>query len=211
MLARFVVVTTFLLVSSAVQAQQIFKCSNGKGGNTYQQTPCAAESHTKAVVNYKPTADAPSSYGQYEQPRGGGYRETAPPIRYQQAPPVDRIVQSRDDDPSGYIRCVKPSGKTYLQQGTSCRNSVIPHRAGMVTDVRTGQQQFMVPGGGNGMIDPKTGQRHELISPPRRVQDQGFSVNRGQLCAEARAALSDPNRTMSSIRAAEERISQVCN
>ena len=86
----------------------------------------------------------------------------------------------------------------------------------MVLDVTTGQHHFMVPGGGNGMIDPTTGERHELISRPstRRVQDQAVSVSREQACAEERArrdsALSDRNRSIDSIRAAHTRYDRMC-
>jgi len=119
---------------------------------------------------------------------------------------------------SGYVRCIKSNGESYVHQGTSCpvRRERVEQRAGMVTDVRTGQQQFMIPGGGNGMIDPRTGQRHELISPPptQRVRDYAEPISQESACAQARVvrdrALSDFNRTINTIRAAEARYSRLC-
>jgi hypothetical protein len=82
----------------------------------------------------------------------------------------------------------------------------------MVTIVATGQQRFMVPGGGNGMIDPMTGQRHELIGPRPFVRDAAQPVSYETACAKARAtrdrALTDFNRTMNSIRSAEAKYAQ---
>lgn len=117
-----------------------------------------------------------------------------------------------------FVRCVRPDGGSYVRKGKTCpeRREPAPQQPGMVTDVRTGQQHFMVPAGGNGMIDPRTGQRHELVSPPptRAVQDQPRPVSRNDACAEARvkrdADLSHPKRTANSIRAAEERYARLC-
>lgn len=117
-----------------------------------------------------------------------------------------------------FVRCVRPDGGSYTRKGSSCpeRRESSPQKAGMVTDVTTGQQHFMVPAGGNGMIDPKTGQRHELISPPptQSVQDQAQPVSRNDACAEAGmkrdAALANPKRTVNTIRAAEERYLRMC-
>ena len=121
-------------------------------------------------------------------------------------------------DGGDYVRCIRPDGSSYIKRGASCpaRTEVIQHQPGMVLDVTTGQQRFMIPGGGNGMIDPTTGKRHELISPQptRRVYDQPQQVSAAQACAEARAqrdiALSDPNRTMTTIRRAEDRYNRLC-
>mgnify|MGYP007125677006 FL=1 len=131
-----------------------------------------------------------------------------------------KIYQQRpcSGQSSGYIRCVKPNGDSYVHLGISCpvRRERVEHQAGMVTDVRTGQQHFMVPGGCNGMIDPRTGQRHELISPPptRRTQDYAQPISQENACSQARAdrdrALSDFNRTMNTIRAAEARYERLC-
>lgn len=117
-----------------------------------------------------------------------------------------------------FVRCVRPDGNSYVRKGRTCpeRREPVPQQPGMVTDVTTGQQHFMVPAGGNGMIDPKTGQRHELISPPptRAVRDRAQPVSRDDACAEAAmkrdAALSHPKRTVNSIRAAEERYRRMC-
>jgi hypothetical protein len=84
----------------------------------------------------------------------------------------------------------------------------------MVTDMSTGQQRFMVPGGGNGMIDPTTGQRHELITPQQRVQDRAEQVSGQEACAEATAkyqsVMSDFNRSINQMRAAEDRKRRFC-
>lgn len=117
-----------------------------------------------------------------------------------------------------FVRCVKPDGNSYMRKGRTCpeRRESVPQQPGMVTDVTTGQQHFMVPAGGNVMIDPTTGQRHELTSPPptRAVQDQAQPVSRNDACAEAAmkrdAALSHPNRTVNTIRTAEERYRRMC-
>ena len=154
-----------LLSLSSTSMAQIYTCPDGRGGKTYQQTPCAG---------------------------------------------------SGSDQP--YVRCIRANGSSYLRQGTTCptRTEQVPHQPGMVTDVRTGQQTFMVPGGGNGMIDPRTGQRHELISPPptRTYNDQAQPVSAAQACAEEKArydrAMSDFNRTMTSMRAAEARYERMC-
>ena len=133
---------------------------------------------------------------------------------YQQTP----CTGSSSSSGSGYVRCIKPNGNTYIHMGTSCpaRREQIPQQPGMVTDVRTGQQQFMVPGGGNGMIDPRTGQRHELISPPpsRQVQDTAQPISQAEACAEARMdrdfVLKDSNRTINKIRSAEAKYTRLC-
>jgi hypothetical protein len=109
-------------------------------------------------------------------------------------------------------------GESYVYRGAACpvRRESIEHQPGMVTDVRTGQQTFMVPGGGNGMIDPRTGQRHEFVSPPptRQVRDAGESISRDDACRQEKArldqALSDFDRTMNSIRMAEARYARMC-
>jgi len=119
---------------------------------------------------------------------------------------------------SGILRCIKENGESYIHSGTSCpaRREPVAQKPGMVTDVATGQQDFMVPGGGNGMIDPRTGRRHELIGPPptRQVQDIAEPISRSDACGEARAArdraLSDFNRTITTIRAAEARYERLC-
>ena len=135
---------------------------------------------------------------------------------YQQTPCSG--TDSGSNETSAYVRCIKPNGSTYIHRGASCpaRTETVQHQPGMVTDVRTGQQHFMVPGGGNGMIDPRTGQRHELISPQptRRVQDSSQPISQAEACAEARRerdrALSDYNRTMTKIRAAEAKYERLC-
>ena len=64
------------LLAATAHGQTIYKCSNGKGGNTYQQTPCANAAKTKTVYSYTPVPDAPRDYGQFDrQPRGGSYGE----------------------------------------------------------------------------------------------------------------------------------------
>lgn len=53
-----------VMATTSAQAQTIYKCSDGKGGNTYQQTPCAKTAQTKTVYKYTPEPDAPRDYGQ---------------------------------------------------------------------------------------------------------------------------------------------------
>ena len=207
------VITILVITPGPVIAQQIFKCSDGKGGNTYQQVPCASAAKQESVRGYQPVADAPRDYSapRKQASQSVPSRGTPPSSRQQQAP-------ADVSGSTGYVRCIKSDGSYYNRKGDTCpqRTEVLQHQAGMVTDVRTGQQQFMVPGGGNGMIDPRTGQRHELISPqPRRtVQDSAQPVSRDTVCSEARtklnASLSDPDRTMNTIRAAEARYQKLC-
>ncbi len=207
------IVVAVAMVSVSAMGQQIYKCSDGKGGNTYQQVPCTGEAKQQSVRGYQPVADAPRDYG---KPRSQAQR----PAASHEAPINPGQGQALMDTggPTGYVRCIKPDGSYYNRQGSSCpqRTEVVQHQAGMVTDVRTGQQQFMVPGGGNGMIDPRTGQRHELISPQptRTVRDAAQPVTRDTACAEAKAqlgsSLSNPNRTINSMRAAETRYQSMC-
>lgn len=203
-----------MMTNSAV-AQQIYKCSDGKGGTVYQQTQCSSEAQTQGVRSFK-TEPSPVPAG-YAFPSGSAavsqYREPAPRPVTAAGEPV-----AGNAGPTGYVRCTRPNGSSYVRQGNTCpeRREPVPHQAGMVTDVRTGQQQFMVPGGGNGMIDPRTGQRHELISPPpaRAMRDSAQSISPAEACSEARAirdrALKDPNRTINTIRAAEARYARMC-
>lgn len=196
--------------------QQIYKCSDGKGGTVYQQTQCASEAQTQGVRSFK-AEPSPA-------PAGYAFPSRSPePVSQYRAPAPQPVTAAGEPvavnaGPTGYVRCTRPNGSSYVRQGNTCpeRREPVPHQAGMVTDVRTGQQQFMVPGGGNGMIDPRTGQRHELISPPptRAVRDTAQSISPAEACAEARAtrdrALSSPNRTINTIRAAEARYSRMC-
>ncbi len=47
---------------SPADAQQIYKCADGKGGSTYQQTPCADAGATRDVRTFTPEADSPNYY-----------------------------------------------------------------------------------------------------------------------------------------------------
>lgn len=134
----------------------------------------------------------------------------------------------------GVVRCIRPDGSSYVLQGDTCPKRVEPaeRKPGMVLDITRGQQTFMVPGGGNGMIDPATGQRHELISPPptRTVQDRAVPLppesageiytalsqddlrklmTRQRFCRHERDLvllfLKSPQRTVTSLRYAEDR------
>ena len=112
------------------------------------------------------------------------------------------------------------SGASSPMAATRCGRATVapcvPQQAGMVQDVATGREHFMVPGGGNGMIDPRTGQRHELISPrpSRQVRDTAQPVSRNEACAEAKAKLSsaqsNPDRTINTLRAAESKYAAMC-
>lgn len=201
------------LAAAPASAQQIFKCKDAKGVLSFQQVPCADEAHTEDVRRFRPVPDSaptPAVSEAYYEPAA----QAQQPQRYSQ----NSARLAAEPAPSGYVRCVRPGGSTYIHRGYSCpeRTEVMQHQPGMILDVSTGQQHFMVPGGGNGMIDPRTGTRHELISPQptRRVQDTAQAVSADQACAEARAdrdrRLSDPNRTMNSIRAAEAKYERLC-
>lgn len=211
---RLLAVVVLSAVCCPAAAQQIYKCSDGKGGNTYQQVPCTPGTTKEAVRSYRPVADAPRDYS--APPRNvaqGEQQEIARPPRAQA-----QEQSQQPTGPTGYVRCVRPDGSYRTRQGDSCprRTEYLPQQAGMVTDVRTGQQHFMVPGGGNGMIDPNTGTRHELISPPpsRQVRDTAVPVSRNDACAEAKARLnaaqSNPNRTINTLRAAESKYAAMC-
>ena len=206
---RGMVLVVLLAIAGTTHAQQLYKCSDGKGGNVYQQTQCASDKQSKGVVKYQRAADAPRNYGQYDayQPQANeAYQNSRPAqTQYQPVPKPDPGTRIAD----GYLRCTRSNGSTYIASGR-CRTQAVPQRPGMVLDVRTGQQTFMVPGGGNGMIDPTTGQRHELLNAPRRTQDTGQPVSRADVCQQAKAAASNYNRTMDSIRAAEKRIADAC-
>lgn len=202
-------ISLLLLASAAPYAQQIYKCSDGKGGNSYQQVPCASQSQAKGVTTFTRASDSPRQPERYA------------PLVHRATTSVSSYVinnagsaPSRGEEDSGYVRCIKPSGSSYLRKGDSCppRRELVPHEAGMVGEIRTGQQRFMLPGGGNGMIDPTTGQRHELISPQpiRQVQDTAQTVSRASICARARAHLTDLDRTYNSIRRAEAQIADAC-
>lgn len=225
---RGIVVIVLMLLPLSALGQSIYKCSDGRGGHAYQQMPCETAAATKAEVRVSPgpvRAPAPAQPGAFrfsgEIDAGtttNSVKREPPRALPPSAMPPSPNVQIANAPPSGFVRCVKPDGDSYLVKGEYCpeRKERLPQRAGMVLDVGTGQNHFMVPGGGNAMIDPTTGERHELISAPRtrRVQDQAISVSRQQACAEERArrdsALSDRNRSIDSIRAAHARYDRMC-
>jgi hypothetical protein len=214
---RKLILVVLFSIAGTTHAQQLYKCSDGKGGNVYQQTQCASDKQSKGVVKYQRAADAPRNYGQhdlYQPPENEAYQNSrAAQTQYQPVSKPDPVTRKAD----GYVRCTQGNGTTYIASGR-CRTQTttvpVPQQAGMVRDIRTGQQTFMVPGGGNGMIDPSTGRRHELISPPPtaqvRTQDTGQPVSRAEVCQQAMAAASNYNRTIDSIRAAEKRIADAC-
>lgn len=215
---RLVAIILVGTVIGPAAGQQIFKCGDGKGGTVYQQTQCASEAQTQGVRSFK-TEPSPAPAG-YAFPS----RSPAPASQYREREPAPQRVTAAGEPvavnagPTGYVRCTRPNGNSYVRQGNTCpeRRESVPHQAGMVTDVRTGQQQFMVPGGGNGMIDPRTGQRYELVSPPptRTVRDTAQPISAVDACNEAQVirdrALKDPNRTINTIRAAEARYARMC-
>ena len=108
-----------------------------------------------------------------------------------------------DGASSRAVRCVRADGSTYETKGGSCPTRAATNGPGLVTDVQTGRQHYMVPQGGNTMLDPNTGQRYVVTNPPREQR----SMN--DVCASEKGkldnALSHPKRTAPSIRAAEER------
>lgn len=201
------------LASAPANGQQIFKCKDETGSVSFQQIPCAKEAHTQDVRTVSPALNSPPA-----RRLPTTYREPARPAQQHESYSQTETRAVAQPAPSGYVRCVRPDGGSYIHRGYSCpeRREAVQHRAGMVLDVTTGRQHFMVPGGGNGMIDPQTGTRHELISPrpTRRVQDTAEAISADQACAEARAErdrrMSNRNRTYDSIRAAEARYKTLC-
>lgn len=225
---RGIMFAGLLLLPLSALGQSIYKCADGRGGHVYQQTQCPTAAATKAEVRIVPdpvrtTAAAQPGAFRFSGELDAGSAPTSMKHRALIARPAPdepalATAQIAQALPSGFVRCIKPDGSSYLVKGESCpeRKERLPQRAGMVLDVTTGQHHFMVPGGGNGMIDPTSGQRHELISAPstRRVQDQAVPVSQEQACAEERArrdsALSNRNRSIDSIRAARARYDNMC-
>lgn len=56
---HLVLILAIGLFAQPVVAQQIYKCANGKGGNTYQQTACATAAQDKGVRQFRREPDAP--------------------------------------------------------------------------------------------------------------------------------------------------------
>ena len=199
-------------------AQVLYRCVGKDGVPSYQQVPCPDDSsgNEVAVRRQPEPAYPPGQSVNRDQGIPDLVADTTTPVDFHDAGPS--APQPDHQPPSGYIRCIRPNGDIRIVKGTSCplRHESVPQQAGMVRDVGSGQQVFMVPGGGNGMIDPTTGQRHELISPPptRAVRDQAVPVSRDQACREAAAArdaaTSDANRTIHSIRRAEDNYRTLC-
>ncbi|RYG12717.1 MAG: DUF4124 domain-containing protein, partial [Burkholderiales bacterium] len=127
-------IASLAIVPGPVVAQQIYKCSDGKGGNTYQQVPCAGATKQQSVRGYQPVADAPRDYS---SPR----RVTSQPVPARAAPAHTRRQEdsAEGSGPTGYVRCIKPDGSYYNRRGNTCpqRTEMLEHQAGMVTDVRT--------------------------------------------------------------------------
>lgn len=59
---RVAIVLALALVVPPLDAQQIYKCADGKGGSTYQQTPCDDARATREVRTFTPEADSPNYY-----------------------------------------------------------------------------------------------------------------------------------------------------
>lgn len=215
-----VLVTMALLAAPPALAQRVYKCTSPGGGVSYQQTACAEKDQAQSIRQYRepPPASTKAPVNEArsftEAPHSpNAYRAAAQTYSPPASPP--RTVQAA---PTDHVRCTRPNGTSYVRKGSTCPDSrvPIPHQAGMVLDVTTGQQHFMVPGGGNAMIDPSTGNRHELISPPptRRVPQTAQRITRDEACAEERArrdaAMSNFRRTMDSMRAARARYERLC-
>lgn len=219
-LAIFLVVLA-LLGARAADAQQIYTCKDAQGRNTYQQVPCEKGKKEQSARRYQPVADAPARAAPAYAPRANAGTTSMPaqaPARQGGTAGLIQAAPVANGAAGAFVRCVGADGSVRVVQGTSCpvRRRTVPHQAGMVTDVRTGQQHFMVPGGGNGMIDPRTGQRHELISPPPTVtyRDRAESISGEEACASARAqyerVMGDFNRSIDQMRKAEDRKRQFC-
>lgn len=213
----FLVCLMLLVIPQVTRAQVLYRCVGKDGVSSYQQVPCPdGTSGNEVAVRRQPEharARVRTVGGDQQIPR---VAQPTTQTAFLDTGPL--APQASQEPPSGYIRCIRQNGDVRIVKGTSCpvRHESVPQRAGMVRDVGTGQQVFMVPGGGNGMIDPATGQRHELISPPptRTVRDEAEPVSRDQACREAAAArdvaTSNPNRTIHSIRRAEDKYRSLC-
>ncbi|GGK06961.1 DUF4124 domain-containing protein [Luteimonas terricola] len=53
-----------VLAPGVTHAQTIFKCTDGKGGTAFQQTPCDEAARTESVRSFKPEPDTPQRYDQ---------------------------------------------------------------------------------------------------------------------------------------------------
>ncbi len=80
----YIVLLLLAMPASQAQAEQIYKCSDGKGGTSYQQIPCANLADTKQVYRYIRPAERPRNYNHnqdYSQ-----YQGQASPTQYQSTP-----------------------------------------------------------------------------------------------------------------------------
>lgn len=215
-----VLVVLTMITAPPALAQRFYKCTSPEGGVSYQQTACVGDDQVQSVRQYREPPPAPvrapvNEAWSFREAPASPVTHPAPPQRYSPPPATARTAQAV---PTDHVRCIRTNGTSYVRKGSTCPDSrvPVPQQAGMVTDVTTGQRHFMVPGGGNAMIDPSTGTRHELISPPptRRVPQTAQPITRDEACAEARvrrdAAMSSSRRTMDSMRAARARYERLC-
>lgn len=68
---RAAVCAVMFFTAFAAQAQPVYKCTNAKGGNSYQSTPCGADesssrrAHAPNTMGYTPVvSDVPAAPGQ---------------------------------------------------------------------------------------------------------------------------------------------------
>ena len=62
MIRKHAMALVLALVVFPAESQQIYKCADGKGGSTYQQTPCADARAIRDVRTFTPEADSPNYY-----------------------------------------------------------------------------------------------------------------------------------------------------
>lgn len=212
-----------LLLAAPAFAGNVFKCKGADGVYRYQYLPCEDEketvSHRVYVAPTPPPEEDSAGYGQPPSRTSSPPATYGDPVSFADAPP--QFPSEQPEPQTGFVRCTADNGRSFVARGDDCpqhfRRVQVEHRPGMVLDVTTGQQTFMVPGGGNGMIDPRTGQRHELISPPPTrnvpVPYERQAMGRAEACRQAKLdvdrAWSEQGRNMDSIRAARARYQQL--
>lgn len=117
-----------------------------------------------------------------------------------------------------YVRCIRPDGSSYIRTGDSCppRREATARQPGVSIDVKTGKSIYLVPTGPTTAIDAHSQQQYQYTSPPpsRQVRDRAQPLSANQACASEKvrldSALTDRNRTMTSIRAARDRYERMC-
>lgn len=157
-----------MLAAASAQGQTIYKCADGKGGNTYQQTPCAKAAKTKTIYSYTPVPDAPRDYGQYgRQPRGRNYGEEQALQRPRpSSQPTAGLIQDQNQSEQDRRREIAESA--YSNGGLAkrtIRTAPDPSegigRPTRVIDGRGLVRDDMIKVAPNRVWDPRTGQYYD--------------------------------------------------